>query len=41
MLAVLFFWNPRGLQNDCRENGLEQRQIQNGGEMPSFSPVFS
>jgi hypothetical protein len=25
------FWNPTWLQSDCKENGLEQRQIQNGG----------
>jgi hypothetical protein len=30
---------PRWLQGNCRENGSEQRQIQNG-EMPSFFILF-
>jgi hypothetical protein len=34
-------WNPRWLQSDCKENGLEQRQIQNGGQVPCFSPAIS
>jgi hypothetical protein len=34
-------WNPRWLQGDCKENGLEQRQIQNGGQMPCFSSGFN
>jgi hypothetical protein len=37
-IIICLSWNPRGLQSDCSENGLEQRQIQNGGEMPCFSP---
>jgi hypothetical protein len=35
-----FTWNPKWLQSDYREDGLEQRQIQNEGEMPRFSPAF-
>jgi hypothetical protein len=29
--------SPVWLQGDCRENSVKQRQIQNGGEMLSFS----
>jgi hypothetical protein len=28
---------PSGLQGDCKKNGLEQKQIQNGSKVPSFS----
>jgi hypothetical protein len=30
--VICLSWNPRRLQSDCKENGLEQRQIQNGGK---------
>jgi hypothetical protein len=30
-----------GLEGDCKENDLAQRQIQNEGEVPCFSPAFS
>jgi hypothetical protein len=33
------FLISRWLQGDCRENDSEQRQIQNGGQMPCFSPA--
>jgi hypothetical protein len=37
---VISFILP-GIQSDCKENDLEQRQIQNGGQTPCFSPAFS
>jgi hypothetical protein len=30
-----------GIQGDCRESGLEQKQIQNGGGMLGFSSAIS
>jgi hypothetical protein len=38
MLSIIpaFPW----FQGDCRENGLDKREIQNEGQMPCFSPAF-
>jgi hypothetical protein len=30
-----------GIQGDCKENGLERGQLQNGGQMPCFSAAVS
>jgi hypothetical protein len=40
-VIICLSWNPKWLQGDSRENGSEQRQIQNEGEMSCFSPTFS